>query len=76
MSRSTARSFILFGISMGVILSACTVAIAWLGDGLIKRARALGPHLGWLSAVVLWIAGGLRHVLLADRDQASLSACS
>ena len=49
--------FILFGIGMGVVLTACTVATAWLGDGLIKRARALAPHIGWLSAVVLWLAG-------------------
>ena len=49
--------FILFGIGMGVILTACTIATAWLGDGLIKRARALGPHIAWLSAVVLWLAG-------------------
>jgi len=49
--------FMLFGIGMGVVLTVCTVATAWLGDGLIKRARALGPHVGWLSAVVLWLAG-------------------
>jgi cytochrome c biogenesis protein CcdA len=54
---SAVGQFILFGIGMGVVLGACTVAAAWLGDGLIKRARALGPHLGWLSAVALWVAG-------------------
>lgn len=54
---SAVGQFMLFGIGMGVVLTACTVATAWLGDGLIKHARALGPHLGWLSAVVLWIAG-------------------
>ena len=43
------------GSDMGVVLTACTVATAWLGDGLIKRARALAPHIGWLSAVVLWL---------------------
>jgi len=54
---SAVGQFMLFGIGMGVVLTACTVATAWLGDGLIKRARALAPHIGWLSAVVLWIAG-------------------
>jgi cytochrome c biogenesis protein CcdA len=54
---SAVGQFMLFGIGMGVVLTACTVATAWLGDGMIKRARALGPHVGWLSAVVLWLAG-------------------
>jgi cytochrome c biogenesis protein CcdA len=54
---SAVGQFLLFGIGMGVVLTACTVATAWLGDGLIKRARALGPHIGWISAVVLWLAG-------------------
>jgi cytochrome c biogenesis protein CcdA len=49
--------FVLFGTGMGVVLTACTIATAWFGDGLIKRARALGPHIGWLSAVALWLAG-------------------
>ena len=54
---SAVGQFMLFGIGMGVVLTACTVTAAWLGDGLIRRARALGPHIGWLSAVVLWLAG-------------------
>jgi len=54
---SAVGQFMLFGIGMGVVLTVCTVATAWLGDGLITRARALGRHVGWLSAVVLWLAG-------------------
>jgi cytochrome c-type biogenesis protein len=54
---SAVGQFMLFGIGMGVVLTACTVTTAWLGDGLIKRARALGRHVGWISAVVLWLAG-------------------
>jgi cytochrome c biogenesis protein CcdA len=54
---SAVGQFMLFGIGMGVVLTACTIATAWLGDGLMKRARALGPHVGWLSAIVLWLAG-------------------
>jgi len=54
---SAVGQFMLFGIGMGLVLTACTIATAWLGDGLIKRARALGRHVGWLSAVVLWLAG-------------------
>jgi hypothetical protein len=32
-------------------------ATAWIGDGLIKRVRVLGRHIGWVSAVALWLAG-------------------
>jgi len=49
--------FLLFGIGMGTVLAVLTVATAWLGDGLIKRARTLGRHVGWASAVLLWLAG-------------------
>jgi cytochrome c biogenesis protein CcdA len=54
---SAVGQFMLFGVGMGVVLTACTIAAAWVGDGLIKRARAVGQHIGWLSAVVLWLAG-------------------
>jgi len=54
---SAVGQFMLFGIGMGVVLTACTVATAWVGDGLIKRARVLGRHIGWVSAVALWLAG-------------------
>ena len=54
---SAVGQFMLFGIGMGVVLTACTIATAWIGDGLIKRARVLGQHIGWVSAVALWLAG-------------------
>jgi cytochrome c-type biogenesis protein len=54
---SAVGQFMLFGIGMGVVLTACTIATAWIGDGLIKRARVLGRHIGWVSAVALWLAG-------------------
>jgi cytochrome c biogenesis protein CcdA len=49
--------FLLFGIGMGAVLAALTIATAWFGDGLIRRARTLGRHVGWASAVLLWLAG-------------------
>jgi cytochrome c-type biogenesis protein len=49
--------FLLFGIGMGTVLAVLTIATAWFGDGLIRRARALGRHIGWASAVLLWLAG-------------------
>jgi cytochrome c-type biogenesis protein len=49
--------FVLFGVGMGVVLTAATFATAWIGDGLVRRARVLGQHIGWISAVVLWLAG-------------------
>jgi cytochrome c-type biogenesis protein len=50
--------FLLFGIGMGVVITVLTIATAWFGDGLIKRTRTVGRHIGWASAVILWAAGG------------------
>ena len=49
--------FVLFGLGMGTVLAVLTVATAWFGDGLIRRARALGRYIGWASATLLWLAG-------------------
>jgi cytochrome c-type biogenesis protein len=50
--------FVLFGAGMGAVVVALTVATAWTGDGLIRRARTMGRQVGWVSAVLLWLAGG------------------
>ena len=47
----------LFGIGMGIVITVLTIATAWFGDGLLKRARALGRHIGWVSALILWLVG-------------------
>lgn len=52
-----AGQFVLFGIGMGTVLAALTIATAWFGDGLLTRAQALRRHVGWASAVLLWLAG-------------------
>lgn len=49
--------FMLFGLGMGVVLAALTVTTALLGEGLLTRLRGLGRHVGWASAVILWLAG-------------------
>jgi len=49
--------FLLFGLGMGIIITVLTIATAWFGDGLIKRVRIIGRHIGWASAVMLWLAG-------------------
>ena len=49
--------FVLFGLGMGAVLAVLTVATAGFGDGLIRRARTLGRHIGWASAAILWLAG-------------------
>ena len=49
--------FVLFGTGMGTVLAALTIATAWFGDGLLRRAQALRRHVGWASAVLLWLAG-------------------
>jgi cytochrome c-type biogenesis protein len=54
---SAAGQFVLFGIGMGAVLTVLTIATAWFGDGLIRRAQALRGQVGWASAVLLWLAG-------------------
>jgi cytochrome c-type biogenesis protein len=49
--------FLLFGVGMGIVITVLTITTAWFGDGLVKRARAIGRHIGWASAVLLWLAG-------------------
>jgi cytochrome c biogenesis protein CcdA len=49
--------FVLFGTGMGTVLAALTIATAWFGDGLLGRAQRLRQHVGWASAVLLWLAG-------------------
>ncbi len=49
--------FLLFGLGMGIIITMLTLATAWFGDGLVKRVRVIGRHIGWVSAVILWLAG-------------------
>jgi cytochrome c-type biogenesis protein len=49
--------FVLFGIGMGTVLGLLTIATAWFGEGLLGRAQRLRRHVGWASAVSLWLAG-------------------
>ncbi len=49
--------FVLFGLGMGTVLAVLTIATAGFGDGLIRRARTMGPYIGWASAAILWLAG-------------------
>ena len=48
--------FVLFGIGMGTVLGLLTIATAWFGEGLLGRAQRLRRHVGWASAVLLWLA--------------------
>ena len=49
--------FMLFGIGMGAVLASLTILTAWFGEGLVTRVRSLARHIGWASAVLLWLAG-------------------
>src|SRR6266568_6112 len=49
--------FMLFGTGMGLVLAALTIGTAWFGEGLVKRLRPLRQHVGWMSALLLWLAG-------------------
>jgi hypothetical protein len=54
------------------VLTVLTIATAWFGGGLIRRAQALRGQVGWASAILLWLAG-LRRPLLAHHHQAVLT---
>jgi cytochrome c-type biogenesis protein len=49
--------FVLFGLGMGAVLAFLTMTTALAGGGLLTRLRGLGRHVGWVSAVILWLAG-------------------
>lgn len=49
--------FVLYGIGMGAVLTAVTVATAWFGAGFSRRLRSAGRYSGWATAVLLWLAG-------------------
>ena len=52
-----AGQFVLYGIGMGVVLTAVTLATAWFGAGFPRKLRAAGRYSGWASAILLWLAG-------------------
>jgi cytochrome c-type biogenesis protein len=52
-----AGQFVLYGIGMGVVLTAVTLATVWFGAGFARKLRAAGRYSGWASAVLLWLAG-------------------
>jgi len=42
---------------MGIVITVLTLITAWFGDGIVKRVRVIGRHIGWATAVMLWLAG-------------------
>jgi cytochrome c biogenesis protein CcdA len=66
---AAAGQFMLFGVGMGIVLTAVTIATAFVGRGLTRRLRALAPHAGWMTAVLMWLAGAyvLYYWLTAER---------
>jgi cytochrome c-type biogenesis protein len=49
--------FVLYGIGMGAVLTAVTLATALFGAGFATRLRSAGRYSGWATAVLLWLAG-------------------
>jgi cytochrome c biogenesis protein CcdA len=49
--------FMLYGLGMGAVLTAVTLATAWFGAGFSRWLRSAGRYSGWASAVLLWLAG-------------------
>jgi len=50
--------FVLYGLVMGSVLSALTLAAAVVGHGAVRKVRRLGAYLQPVGAVVLMLAGG------------------
>lgn len=50
--------FVLYGLGMGVVMSALTLVAAVIGHGAIRGVRRVGVYLQPLGAVVLLLAGG------------------
>lgn len=61
--------FMLFGLGMGIVLTAVTIATAFVGHGLTRRLRALAPHARLMTAILMWLAGAyvLYYWLTAER---------
>jgi cytochrome c biogenesis protein CcdA len=49
--------FMLYGLGMGAVLTAATLATAWFGAGFSQWLRSAGRYSGWASAILLWLAG-------------------
>lgn len=50
--------FVLYGLGMGAVLSALTLAAAVLGHGAVRGVRRVGAYLQPVGAIVLLFAGG------------------
>lgn len=50
--------FVLYGLGMGSLLSALTLAAAVVGHGALRKVRRVGAYLQPLGAIVLLVAGG------------------
>ncbi|HLQ35389.1 MAG TPA: cytochrome c biogenesis protein CcdA [Chloroflexota bacterium] len=50
--------FVLYGLGMGSVLSALTLAAALVGHGAVRKVRRVGAYLQPVGAVVLLLAGG------------------
>ena len=50
--------FVLYGLGMGSVLSALTLAASVVGHGVVRKVRRVGAYLQPLGAVVLLLAGG------------------
>jgi cytochrome c-type biogenesis protein len=54
---AAASQFMLFGLGMGIVLTILTAISAIVGPGFSRRFRAAARNTGWVTAVLLWLAG-------------------
>jgi cytochrome c biogenesis protein CcdA len=53
------RTFVAFGLGMGALVTALTIAVALARQGLVRMMRDLAPHFGRISGVLLVITGAV-----------------
>jgi len=54
---AAAGQFMLFGLGMGIVLTAVTMATAFFGHGLTRRLRSVAARASWATAILMWLAG-------------------
>jgi hypothetical protein len=64
-------TYVVYGLGMSMLLVVLTVALAIANYGMVRRLRALLPHVGRVSGAILVAFGRLHHGILGDQPARS-----
>ena len=53
------RTFVVFGLGMGALVTVLTIAVALAREGLVRTMRTLMPHFGRISGALLVVTGAV-----------------